>query len=59
VIAKRLCDAVDGGGILVSDAVRSLTSDMRLTEDRRELNLKGFADPTVAWRLVSDRGGAR
>jgi class 3 adenylate cyclase len=59
VIAKRLCDAVEGGGILVSDAVRSLTSDMRLTEDRRELNLKGFADPTVAWRVMSDRDSAR
>jgi adenylate cyclase len=51
VIAKRLCDAVDGAGILVSDAVRSLATNVPAA-DRVELVLKGFADTTVAWRIA-------
>jgi class 3 adenylate cyclase len=51
VIAKRLCDANTGGGILVSDVVRSLASISDLTEDRVELNLKGLANATVAWQI--------
>ena len=52
VIAKRLCDALTGAGILVSDAVRSLTAQVRPVENRIELNLKGFADPMVAWHVA-------
>jgi class 3 adenylate cyclase len=52
VIAKRLCDALEGAGILVSDAVRSLTSQARPLENRVELNLKGLTDPTVAWHVA-------
>jgi class 3 adenylate cyclase len=52
VVAKRLCDALGGAGVLVSDAVRSLTAQAVPPEHRRELNLKGFAEPTVAWQLV-------
>lgn len=52
VVAKRLCDALDGAGILVSDAVRSLTTEVRTWENSVELNLKGFAKPTVAWHVA-------
>jgi len=52
VIAKRLCDAVGGGGILVSDVIRSLTSRTHPLEEPVELNLKGLADTTLAWHVT-------
>jgi class 3 adenylate cyclase len=53
VIAKRLCDAFEGGGILTSDIVRSLAAVADLQESRVELNLKGLADSTVAWHITA------
>jgi class 3 adenylate cyclase len=51
VIAKRLCDAIDDGGILVSDAVRALTTEIP-ANDRVELTLKGFTDSIGAWPIT-------
>ena len=51
VIAKRLCDAARGGGVLVSDSVRSLMPRTQTMENRVELHLKGLADATVAWQV--------
>lgn len=51
-VAKRLCDAADGGEILVSDLVRSLSRAPDLFTDRREITLKGMTEPTCTWRVA-------
>lgn len=50
-VARRLCDAAGGGEILVSDLVRSLGHDPELFTDRRDITLKGMAEPTSTWRV--------
>ncbi|MGH9275732.1 MAG: adenylate/guanylate cyclase domain-containing protein, partial [Acidimicrobiales bacterium] len=50
VIAKRLCDAAEGGQILVSDIVRSLVAPTHRMDQGAEIRLKGLTDPTMTWR---------
>ena len=51
VVAKRLCDAANGGEILVSDIVRSLTERTHKMGEGAELQLKGLAELTMTWRV--------
>jgi len=54
-VARRLCDATEGGAILVSDLVRSLSSDPDRYVDRTDRVLKGMTETTTTW-LVARRG---
>ena len=54
-LAARLCDSAPPGDIFVSLAVRELCIGKTFTfQDRREIELKGFAEPvltySVGWR---------
>jgi class 3 adenylate cyclase len=50
IVAKRLCDAADGGEILISDRLRSLIDHNRCgpLRSRGALVLKGFTRPVTA-----------
>ena len=51
-LAARLCSTAEPGGTLVSGAVRELAVGKGFNfEDVGELDLKGFAEPTRAYRL--------
>ena len=51
-LASRICDAADAGRILTSDLVCKLGSERGFSFDRgRELVLKGFSDPVLAFEL--------
>jgi class 3 adenylate cyclase len=55
VIAKRLEQAADDGGILVSDVVRQAVAGKDFEfEDRGEVELKGFDQPVRAWAVRWD-----
>ncbi len=56
-VTKRLCDAVGGGEILVSDLVRSLSREPDMFVDRQEITLKGMTDATCTWRVQADSSG--
>ncbi|MEX1253101.1 MAG: adenylate/guanylate cyclase domain-containing protein [Dehalococcoidia bacterium] len=51
-LARRICDAGDGGEILVSDVVRQLAAGKGfLFADRGVMALKGFEDPVRVYEL--------
>ncbi len=57
-LARRICDAAEGGEILASDVVRQLAAGKGfLFADRGEVALRGFEDPVrlyeVRWRADS------
>ena len=58
-VAKRVCDAAEGGEILVTDVVRALVTTTDGFERPRPLRLKGLSEPvpawTVAWRPIEAR----
>jgi class 3 adenylate cyclase len=55
-LAARLCGEADPGGILVSVAVRELCAGKQLAfPQRRELGLRGFAEPVVAFTVDEAR----
>lgn len=47
--ASRLCDAAEGGQILISEASRLLAHGVGPTRALGELELKGLPDPVRAW----------
>ncbi len=54
-LARRICDAAEGGEILASDVVRQLAAGKGfLFADRGEVALRGFEEPVrlfeVRWR---------
>ncbi len=54
-LAARLSDAAKGGEILISARVRAELPDSIETEPVGELVLKGFAEPLLAYRVLSAR----
>ena len=54
-LAARLSDAAKGGEILISARVRAELPDSIATEPVGELVLKGFAEPLLAYRVLSAR----
>jgi class 3 adenylate cyclase/pimeloyl-ACP methyl ester carboxylesterase len=51
-LARRICDAGEGGEILVSDVVRQLAAGKGfLFADRGVMSLKGFEDPVRVYEL--------
>ena len=56
--ASRIGGSGDAGDVIVSDSVRQLAAGKGFTfEPRREVSLKGFADPERVWK-VTDTGSA-
>jgi class 3 adenylate cyclase len=51
-LASRLTDAAEVGTILISDAVRRLLGERVDCAELGALDVKGFAEPVRAWRLV-------
>lgn len=52
-LASRICDAADAGRILASDLVRDLGVERGFAfDDGRELVLKGFSSPILAFELA-------
>jgi len=51
-LAARLTDAAGPGEILISDAARRALSERLDCAERGALQVKGFADPVRAWRLL-------
>ncbi len=53
IVATRLCGAARGGEILIADPVRATVHDRsgHRFEAHGELELKGLAEPMVAWRV--------
>jgi class 3 adenylate cyclase len=54
-LAARLSDAAKGGEILISARVRAELPVSIATEPVGELVLKGFAEPLLAYRVLSAR----
>ena len=53
VIAKRLEDAADGGGILVSEVIRQAVAGQDFAfKDRGEISLRGLEAPIRAWEVA-------
>src|SRR5437762_14160901 len=55
ILAQRLESAAPPGETYVSDATVRLTGDVFRFEPVGELQLKGKAEPVLAWRLVGER----
>jgi class 3 adenylate cyclase len=52
-LASRICDAAEPGDVLVSDVVQTLGAPMGFSfADRRDIDVKGFADPVPVFRLL-------
>ena len=51
-VAARLQQAAEPGEILIGPFAQRLTVGVVETEERGELNLKGFGEPLIAWRLT-------
>lgn len=52
-LAARLCDVAEAGKILVSQRVHAGIGDLVLSNELRELNLKGFSRPINAYEIVT------
>lgn len=56
-LASRICDAADPGGILVSDVVHDLGSDLGFSFDEADQRvLKGFSEPVRVFELLRSQG---
>ena len=56
-VAARLQQAAEPGEILIGPFARRLTTGIVETEEIGPIDLKGFAEPLLAWRLVEIRDG--
>jgi class 3 adenylate cyclase/CheY-like chemotaxis protein len=52
VEASRLCDAAEGGQVLVTEVVRSIAGSTQTFRDAGVRRLKGLPQPLHAWELV-------
>ena len=57
-LASRLTDLAAPGEVLVSDAVRRALAERLECDEAGALEVKGFADPVRAWRLLGLRASA-
>jgi class 3 adenylate cyclase/ATP/maltotriose-dependent transcriptional regulator MalT len=57
-VAARLQQAAKPGEILIGPFARRLTVGVAETEETGEVQLKGFGEPLLAWRLVGLRDNA-
>lgn len=57
-LASRLTDAAGSGDILISDGIYRALNERLECEAVGELEVKGLADPVIAWRLVNFRESA-
>ncbi|MEX2480892.1 MAG: adenylate/guanylate cyclase domain-containing protein [Gammaproteobacteria bacterium] len=57
-LAARLCDAASPGAILIDDATRVRVGAMIATTALAPITLKGFTEPTRAFRVVVDEEAA-
>jgi class 3 adenylate cyclase/tetratricopeptide (TPR) repeat protein len=57
-LAARLQAQAQAGEIVLADDTRKLVGDSFVLESLGLLNLKGFAEPMQAWRLVGERSVA-
>jgi class 3 adenylate cyclase len=51
-LAARLCDAAEGGKMLVSQRVHAGVEHLVLSTELRDLQLKGFSRPTIAYEIL-------
>ena len=51
-LARRICDAADGGSTLVSGVIRDLLGSNLEVEDRGPMMFKGFADPVPVYAIT-------
>jgi class 3 adenylate cyclase/predicted ATPase len=54
-LAARLQTAADPNAVLVAESTRRLLGDAFAYEPVRSYQLKGFAEPVLAWRVVGER----
>ena len=51
-LASRLTDAAGAGDILISDGLHRMLESRLICEAAGALNVKGFAEPVPAWRVI-------
>ena len=56
-LASRLCDAAQGGQILISQRVYSAVEALVTAEVCGELALKGFSRPVMTYNVIGLQGG--
>jgi adenylate cyclase len=56
-LASRLCDAAQGGQILISQRVYSAVETLVAAEVCGELALKGFSRPVMTYNVIGLQGG--
>ena len=56
-LASRLTDAAGAGDILISDGLHRMLESRLVCEAAGALNVKGFAEPVLAWRVIELREG--
>lgn len=53
-LAARLQQAAEPGAVLIADSTRRLLGDLFELDELGSLQLKGFAEPVQAWRVVGE-----
>ena len=57
-LAARLQTAAPAGGVLIADSTRLLLAGQFELAPQEELAVKGFAEPTPAWRVIGEAAQA-